>query len=138
MIGGRRRQRTHAGRVTHGRIKPRVAARATAEERWHADQVRKLGCIVPGCGKPASNHHVTATIEGGRITRSHRRIVPLCPPHHQKVYDPKDSDPISVEGLGHKGFFEKYGIDLLLAADQLWEWTHNHVGGIIDMIEKKQ
>jgi hypothetical protein len=28
------------------------------------------------------------------------------------VYDPCASDPQSVEGLGHQGFFEKYGIDL--------------------------
>jgi hypothetical protein len=42
----------------------------------------------------------------------------LCPPHHQKVFDPLASDPISVEGLGHQGFFEKYGIDLLAEAMQ--------------------
>jgi hypothetical protein len=45
--------------------------------------------------------------------------VPLCPPHHQKVFDPLASDPISVEGLGHQGFFDKYGIDLLTTAMQL-------------------
>jgi hypothetical protein len=32
------------------------------------------------------------------------------------VFDPKASDPISVEGLGHQGFYEKYGIDLLTEA----------------------
>jgi hypothetical protein len=32
------------------------------------------------------------------------------------VFDPSASDPISVEGLGHQGFFDKYGIDLLSEA----------------------
>jgi hypothetical protein len=51
--------------------------------------------------------------------RSEWLVVPLCPPHHQKVFDPLASDPISVEGLGHQGFFDKYGIDLLTTAMQL-------------------
>lgn len=80
--------------------------------------MRALPCLV--CGSPASLHHVTS--DGfKRIARSPRRCVPLCPLHHQKVWDPKDSDPSSVEGLGHAGFTRKYGIDLLAEADRLWE-----------------
>jgi hypothetical protein len=75
--------------------------------------VRALGCLV--CGRAAQVHHVTATIHGGRITRSHRRVVPLCFNHH-KV----EGGPDSVEALAHDGFFRRHGIDLLARADELW------------------
>jgi 5-methylcytosine-specific restriction endonuclease McrA len=81
------------------------------------DRIAQLGCLV--CGAAATIHHVTATIHGGRITRRDDRVVPLCPMHHQKVYDPLASDPVSVEGLSHKGFFMRHGIDLLAEAERL-------------------
>lgn len=92
-----------------------MAKRApTAVEKRHMDRVAGLGCYV--CDAPATIHHVTATIHGGRITRSHRRVVPLCPEHHQVQFGPRES----VEALGHRGFFTTYGIDLLKLADELW------------------
>lgn len=105
-------------RVAHKRMKPKAGAGPTAEERRHRDRVRAMPCLV--CGAPSTAHHVTS--DGfKRIARSHRRIVPLCAVHHQKVWDPKASAPVSVEGLSHGGFAEKYGIDLLAVADRLWE-----------------
>jgi hypothetical protein len=82
-----------------------------------------MPCLV--CKQPSTVHHVTASIHGGRITRSHRRVVPLCNnratgPHHQAVYD-KVSGPRSVELLNHGGFYLKYGIDLLAEAERLWK-----------------
>jgi len=83
-------------------------------QRFH-DWVAEQGCLV--CGAPATIHHVTGYADKpGRFGRDHWLVVPLCPPHHQKVFDPSASDPISVEGLGHQGFFDKYGIDLLAEA----------------------
>lgn len=82
------------------------------------DRIVEQGCLV--CGAPATVHHVTASAYGGRVTRSHQRVAPLCPAHHQKVFDPKARDPISVEGLGHKGFARKYGINLLEWAEREW------------------
>jgi hypothetical protein len=71
---------------------------------------------------PATIHHVTGYADRpGRLPRSHQRVVPLCPVHHQKVHDPLASDPVSVEGLGHRGFYAKHGIDLLAVAERLWE-----------------
>lgn len=90
----------------------------SAAEKRHHDRVAALGCAV--CGAPATIHHVTARIEGGRITRSHQLVIGLCPPHHQKVFDPSASNPISIEGLGHGGFCRKYGIDPLAEAERLW------------------
>lgn len=87
----------------------------TDEERF--DRIAELGCLV--CGGPATIHHVTASIHGGRLTRRHDRVVPLCPKHHQKVYDPFHNDPQSVEALGHRGFYRKFGIDLLAEAERL-------------------
>lgn len=86
-------------------------------ETYHLDRVAGLGCLV--CGKPATVHHVTS--DGfKRIARSDRLVVPLCPIHHQAGHDPKASDPVSVERLGHAGFRAKYGIDLLATAEGLW------------------
>lgn len=98
------------------RRKPLKAKRrhVPAPEKQHMARVAGMGCLV--CGQPASVHHVTASIHGGRISRSHRRVVPLCPRHHQIIHGPRES----VEALGHGGFFHTYGIDLLFAADQLW------------------
>lgn len=82
--------------------------------------VRSLPCLV--CGARSTLHHVTGYADRmGRLPRREDRVVPLCPMHHQKVHDPKASDPVSVEGLSHRGFFERHGIDLMAQAERLWE-----------------
>lgn len=83
-------------------------------ERFHG-WVASHGCLVSG--EDATLHHVTGYADRpGRFSRDEWLVVPLAPRFHQKVFDPKASDPISVEGLGHQGFFAKYGIDLLAVA----------------------
>lgn len=85
----------------------------TAVERRHLGRVAAMGCLV--CDSPSTVHHVTS--DGfQRLTRTHRRIVPLCPQHHQYQFGPHES----VEALGHAGFTSTYGIDLLAVADKLW------------------
>ena len=98
---------------------PRVAMkrtprkRASASEKRHYSRVAALGCLV--CGAQATIHHVTS--DGNqRIARSNKRVVPLCAPHHQIQHGPQGS----VEALGHAGFTNVYGIDLLEEADRLW------------------
>lgn len=105
--------RRNEGRVTSCRMKPKVGAPPTAEERRHIERVASLPCLV--CGATATVHHVTATVHGGRISRSHKRVVPLCPKHHQIQHGPE-----SVEALSHRGFYDRWGIDLLAVADGLW------------------
>ena len=91
---------------------------ATAAEKAHRDKVAKLGCLV--CREPATIHHVTGFADRmGRAPRREDRIVPLCPMHHQAVFDPYASAPISVERLGHRGFFQEHGIDLMAEAERL-------------------
>lgn len=88
--------------------------------REHHDRVAALGCVV--CGGPATVHHVTGYHDRpGRFSRDEWLVVPLCPPHHQKVFDPKAFAPISVEGLGHQGFYQEHGVNLLAVAMQLAE-----------------
>ena len=101
--------------VNHKRMKPKAGAAPTAEERSHMARVAKLPCVVCGVW-PVHLHHVTAKIEGGRIRRSHRRVVNLCPVHHQIQHGPLES----VHALSHRGFWLRYGIDLLAKADDLW------------------
>ena len=96
--------------------------RPTAADRAHFDRIVAMGCLV--CGRAATVHHVTGSIHGGRLTRRHDRVVPLCPVHHQIQHDPYANDPQSVERLGHRGFWKKYGIDLLAEAERLSEETH--------------
>ena len=55
------------------------------------------------------------------MTRRHDRTVPLCPIHHQAVHDPYANRPVSVENLGHRGFWELHGIDLLAEAERIAE-----------------
>jgi len=89
----------------------------TAEQKRHMEDIAKMGCLV--CGGASTVHHVTASIHGGRMTRRHDRVVPLCPIHHQAVYDPYVNRPVSVERLGHRGFWKLHGIDLLAEAERL-------------------
>jgi hypothetical protein len=91
-----------------------------AEVRRFHDWVAEQGCLVSG--EPATIHHVTGYADKpGRFSRSDWLVVPLAPRFHQKVFDPFANDPISVEGLSHQGFFDKYGIDLLAEATKLAE-----------------
>ena len=96
-------------------LKPKRHYKPVELERFHDWIAQENDCLV--CGGPATVHHVTGYADKpGRLSRDEWLVVPLCPPHHQKVHDPKNADPISVEGLGHQGFYEKYGIDLLAEA----------------------
>lgn len=102
-------------RVEHKRSKPKAGAPPTTAERAHMARVAAMPCLV--CGERATVHHVTGSIHGGRIDRSHKRVVPLCPRHHQIQPGPKES----VEALAHHGFYERYGIDLEEVGDRLWK-----------------
>lgn len=86
----------------------------SAFEKRHQLRVRKKGCLV--CGREASIHHVTGYADRmGRFGRDEMLVAPLCPQHHQAVYD-SASMPVSVERLGHRGFYQEHGIDLLTEA----------------------
>src|SRR5690349_19906011 len=99
-------------------LKPRRKYKPLELDRFHG-WVADHGCIV--CGGPATVHHVTGYADKpGRFSRDHWLVAPLCPGHHQAVYD-NASAPMSVEMLGHQGFFEQYGIDLLSEAMSLAE-----------------
>lgn len=91
----------------------------TASEKRHIERVAALPCLV--CGGQATVHHVTARSDRrGRLTRSHRRVVPLCPAHHQIQHGPH----YSVEALGHQRFFQVHRIDLFGEAERLWEQSN--------------
>ena len=93
-----------------------------AEKQFHA-YVRGLPCLV--CGASATLHHVTGYSDRmGRLPRREDRCAPLCPMHHQAVFDPYANDPVSVERLNHRGFFEKHGIDLMAEAERIWNQYH--------------
>lgn len=75
--------------------------------------VAQMPCLV--CGGQSTVHHVTASIHGGRRSRSDFLTVPLCPRHHQIQFGPHDS----VEALGHGGFYRVHEIDLLAEAQRI-------------------
>ena len=79
-------------------------------------RVAGLPCLVSG-RRPVTLHHVTGYADRmGRFSRSHRLVVPLAPEYHLIQHGPK----ISVEALGHRGFYQEWGIDLLAEAERLW------------------
>jgi hypothetical protein len=89
---------------------------ASALEKRHMERVAGLPCLVSG-KRPVTLHHVTGYADRmGRFTRSHRLVVPLAAEYHLIQHGPHTS----VERLGHRGFFKKYGIDLLAEAERLW------------------
>ena len=93
---------------------------ATALEKRHMGRVAELPCLV--CGGRSTIHHVTGFADKpGRMTRSHKLVVPLCPMHHQAVHDPYANRPVSVERLSHQGFYRVHGIDLFAVAQRLWD-----------------
>lgn len=108
-------------KINHKRMKPKAGAAPTAEEKRFMGWVAECSCLA--CGRrPVTIHHVTS--DGfKRIARSHKRIVPLCAMHHLIQHGPT----ISVEALGHAGFRDRWGVDLLVEAESLWEkWNEKH------------
>lgn len=102
-------------------LKAKSKYKPVAVQRHH-DRVASLGCLV--CGAAATIHHVTGYADRpGRFSRDQWLVVPLCPVHHQKVFDPSARMPVSVEGLGHQGFYQEHGIDLYAEAMRLAEET---------------
>lgn len=99
----------------HKRSKPKAGAKPTAKQIAHREFVRKFPCVVCGSHDIAP-HHVTGYADRmGRLPRNHDLLAPLCRFHHQNTHNSKTS----VEALNHRGFFKKYGIDLMRVAEGL-------------------
>lgn len=89
----------------------------SAAERRHMQFVASLPCLVSG-DHGVTLHHVTGYADRmGRFSRSHRLIVPLKPEYHLIQHDPHQT--LSVEALGHQGFYREHGIDLYAEARKL-------------------
>lgn len=102
----------------------------SAAERRHHDRVAALGCLVSG--RPATLHHCTGYADRmGRFTRSHRLVVPLAPEYHLIQHGPA----MSVEALGHRGFYQEHGIDLYAEAQRLE--AESIALGILPAIERQ-
>lgn len=98
--------------------------RPTASERKHMDRVAQLPCLVSG-RRPVTLHHVTGYADRmGRFSRSHKLVVPLAPEYHLIQHGPA----MSVEALGHQGFYQEWGIDLLAEAKRLWAESEGPYG----------
>ena len=98
-------------------LKPSRGKPRTAAEQRHFNRVGQMGCLV--CGAPCEIHHVTGYADRiGRVSRSHQRVVPLCPTHHRS--GAIGGFHYSVEALGHRGFYQEFGVDLMAEAERLW------------------
>jgi len=87
----------------------RATERTAAQKLYHA-WIEQQPCVVTG-RYGVTKHHVTASRDGGRFSRSHWIVVPLARELHQH-----DHGKDSVERLNHGGFFEEHGVDLEIAA----------------------
>jgi hypothetical protein len=103
--------------VSKKRAKAKRERKGTVVE-FHMDRIAGLPCLVCDV-MPVQVHHVTASIHGGRIGRTDKAVTPLCRRHHKIEFGPHES----VERLSHRGFWERYGIDLLAEAHRLWRET---------------
>lgn len=83
----------------------------TAAQQRYLDWVLEQPCVVTG-RYGVTKHHVTASRDGGRFTRSHWIAVPLI----RELHLIQDGPELSVEALGHDGFYEKHGVDLEIAS----------------------
>jgi hypothetical protein len=91
-------------------LRPKPRKRATQAERAHMERVAGMGCTI--CGGWAEVHHVVS--DGfKRLSRDHRRVVPLCGNAHRNGRD-------AVHRIGHAAFNALHGVDLLATADRLW------------------
>ena len=95
------------GAMQHSRIKDTRKRNMNAAEKFHADRICAMGCLI--CRRPAQFHHETKVT--GR--RDHRYGVPLCPDHHT-----------DKPGARHKGsldeFNARWGVDLVTWAKEQW------------------
>lgn len=92
-----------------------MKAKTASEKRLH-DRVARMGCLVCGA-RPVDVHHVVGYADRmGRAPKRHDRVTPLCKVHHCVQHGPKEA----VHALGHRGFYQTYGIDLMAEADRIW------------------
>lgn len=85
----------------------------------YKDWLARRGCIVPGCDRPASLHHV----RGARSMKTRQRLprrkgvadlalLPVCRQHHQDGWD-------SIHGMGEEAF----GVEHLGGSTAVQEWA---------------
>ena len=87
----------------------------TKADRAHFAKVAAMRCLVCGAW-PVELHHVIGyATKMGRAPKLHTRICPLCPRHHNVQDGPRES----VHAMGHRKFFETYGVDLMAIAEEL-------------------
>lgn len=80
------------------------------------ERIHEMPCLVCGA-RPVDGHHVVGYADRmGRVSKREDRVVPLCKPHHDVQHGPK----MSVHALGHQGFYQEWGIDLMAEAERLW------------------
>lgn len=96
-------------------MKRKAGDKPNAAERLHQARVASLPCLVSR-RHPVTLHHVTGYADkAGRFARSHSLVVPLAPEYHLIQHGPH----YSVEAIGHSGFYQVWGIDLLAEAENL-------------------
>ena len=76
----------------------------------HADRVRSLPCLVPGCMQRVEACHARARGMGG-AKGSWRDLVPLCREHHEEAGEHRTSK--------RHAFELRHGVSLTLAAAEL-------------------
>ena len=86
--------------------------RATAADKRRFERIAAMPCLA--CGQwPVEVHHVVGYADRmGRATKRHDRVTPLCSFCHR-------TGPGAVHAIGHRGFYQEHGIDLMAEAERL-------------------
>lgn len=83
----------------------------SAAERAHHGAVAAMACVACGA-RPVEVHHVVS--DGfQRLSKCHRRVLPVCPEHHR-------TGKQAIHRLGHGPWNALFEIDQVAAADSLW------------------
>jgi hypothetical protein len=93
----------------------------TARQQAWYDWVAARGCLVPGCDKPASLHHIHGVRSFKTGQRLRRRqylaewaVIPVCRDHHQ-------DSPRSIHNAGEEAF----GVEFLGGSNAVLEWAYS-------------
>lgn len=102
----------------HKRIKDTKKRPMNAKEKFHADRIASMGCLVTG--GPAEIHHEK---DGIGAKRDHRYLVPLSPEYHR-------TGPMARHVIGKQRFSDEVlGFDILEWAKEQWKITEEMYDG---------
>lgn len=104
--------------LTKTRSRAKVVKAPRVEDPKHLAYIAGLPCVVPGCHRRSTVHHLRC--QGSRAAAGRRagddESIPACWEHHQ--------GDTGVHKIGERAFWRALGVDPLALAARLWAESH--------------